>query len=58
MTIISGQWQAKLFYISGLLLNFILMACCPFLEFTAVMVDQPQKVFNAGHICDQIIQGL
>ena len=23
-----------------------------------VMADQPQKVFNEGHICDQIVQGL
>ena len=23
-----------------------------------VTVDQSQKVFNAGHICDQIVQGL
>ena len=45
-----------LFYISGLLLH--ILSCCPFLVFTAVMVDQPQKVFNKGHICDQIVQGL
>ena len=55
MTIISGQWQVKLFYISGLLRNFIFMSCYPFLAFT-VMADQPQKVFNEGHISDQIVQ--
>ena len=22
------------------------------------MADQPQKLFNEGHICDQIVQGL
>ena len=28
------------------------------LESDCVMADQPQKVFNKGHICDQIVQGL
>jgi len=49
-----------LFYISGLLLNFILYSCyiVHSWHFTAIMADQPQNVFNEGHICDQIVQGL
>ena len=30
------------------------LGCAPI----CVMADQPQKVFNEGHICDQIVQGL
>ena len=28
------------------------------LQSDCFMADQPQKVFNEGHICDQIVQGL
>ena len=28
------------------------------LQSDCVMADQPQKVFNEGHICDQIVQSL
>ena len=28
------------------------------LQSDCVMTDQPQNVFNEGHICDQIVQGL
>ena len=28
------------------------------LQSDCVMADQPQKVFNEGHICDQNFQGL
>ena len=27
------------------------------LQSDCVMADQPPKIFNEGHICDQIVQG-